>query len=102
MAAASVEGGERRCQVLHLAQRCEDDLGGLSLPGCRERERGRAILLLLSDPALMLVQAHTRTHTLFQWLTQQQVKKSLPHLKTTQKAGGSTCSNQNTRPPYTN
>lgn len=63
MAALGMEGGERHCLVLHLAQRCEDDLGGLSLPGCRERERGRAILLLLNDPALMRARAHTHIHT---------------------------------------
>lgn len=63
MAASGMEdgwGGGWRCQVLHLAQRCEDDLRGLSLPGCREREQGWAILLLLNDPALM--HTHIRTH----------------------------------------
>lgn len=63
MAALGMEGGERHRLVLHLAQRCEDDLGGLSLPGCREREQGRAILLLLNDPALMHARAHTYTCT---------------------------------------
>lgn len=80
MAAAGMEGGEGRCQVLHLAQRCEDDLGGLSLPGCRERERGRAILLLLNDPALMHTQIHT--HTLFRCLEGSRSAQE-PHLKTT-------------------
>lgn len=39
MGAAGMRGGGRRSQVLHLAQLCENDLRGLSLPGRRERER---------------------------------------------------------------
>lgn len=80
MAAVGMEGGERPCPVLHLAQRCEDDLGGLSLPGCRERERGPSNPITPQWPCL---NAHTRTHAHFSCGSKAHtvVRKTPPHLR---------------------